>query len=142
MEPHAKSRFVKDHTVPLFFVHPPLGTSQKLFFCILHLTDLIRQADSLAPPTQPTSPEKKRLKPRLITEYVQNISPSTNLVAIPIRKLPKKPGFCSFSHHYISLSYSYSPGDSDGGSKHPGHVADHYATKQLGREGHIKMESI
>ena len=94
-------------------------------FCILHLTDLMRQADSLAPPTQPTSPEKKRLKPRLITEYVQNISPSTNLiyqfwffllfviisfiteyvqnispstnlVAIPIRKLPKKNCFLFF----------------------------------------------
>ena len=42
----------------------------------------MRQADSLAPPTHPTSPEKKRLNPMLITEYVQNIPPSTNLVAI------------------------------------------------------------
>ena len=46
--------------------------------------NLIRQADSLAPPTQPTSPEKKRLKPSAITEYVQNIPPSTNLVIICI----------------------------------------------------------
>jgi len=42
----------------------------------------MRQADSLAPPTHPTSPEKKRLNPMLITEYVQNIPPSTNLATV------------------------------------------------------------
>ena len=56
--------------------------SVKIQITILCLTDLMRQADSLAPPTHPTSPEKKRLNPMLITEYVQNIPPSTNLVAI------------------------------------------------------------
>ena len=50
------------HSAFLLSCFPPNAMITAL---LLHLT---RQMDSLAPPTQPTRPEKKRLKPRVMTE--------------------------------------------------------------------------
>ena len=36
----------------------------------------------------------------------------------------------------VMVTWLDKPGDGDGGGENPGHVADHYATKQLWEETH------
>ena len=45
-----------------------IDAEQYLLNVILSAYHLTRHIDSLAPPTQPTSPEKNKLNPRVITE--------------------------------------------------------------------------
>ena len=97
--------------------------------------NLIRHADSLAPPTQPTSPEKKRLKPSAITEYVQNIPPSTNLVIICMYLLKMLMLMLKMLMLMLKMmGMLVPPGDCDGSCEDPSHVADHNTTEQLGKD--------